>query len=138
MRHKYSACPNFLDKEDSCFKQLHGPFDAYFQKLHSQGVGRQINRAEILSTEEDQLRSEGVINTNTPTGLQNNAFSTVSKMFCLRGGQEHRGLQLSQLNDSKTGMSIMVIRQINRNGSFKQLRIKSKVVPLYSSPDAGE
>ena len=37
------------------------------------------------------------MDTTTPTGLQNAAFFVVGKMICLRGGQEHRGLQLSQL-----------------------------------------
>ena len=37
------------------------------------------------------------MDTKTPTGLQNVAFFVVGKMFCLRGGQEHRGLRLSQL-----------------------------------------
>ena len=66
--------------------------------MHSQGVGRQTNHAEILtSEEEDKLWNEGVMSANTPIGLQNAAFFVVGKMFCLHGGQEHRGLQLSQL-----------------------------------------
>ena len=96
MRSKNPSCPNFLDKKDGRFKQLHGTLDALFHKLHSQGVGRQTNSAEILtSEEEDKLWNEGVMNTSTPIGLQNTAFFVVGKMFCLRGGQEHRGLQLS-------------------------------------------
>ena len=70
----------------------------FFPKLHSQGVGRQTNSAEILTSEEkDKLWNEGVTNTSTPIGLQNAAFFVVGKVFCLRGGQEHTGLQLSQL-----------------------------------------
>ena len=88
MRSKNPECPNFLDKKDSRFRQLHGTLDSYFHKLHSDGVGRQIKHAEVISSEEeDRLWEKGVMNTTTPTGLQNAAFFV---MFCLRGGQEHR------------------------------------------------
>ena len=29
-----SSCPNFLDKRDPAFKQLHGTLDSHFRKLH--------------------------------------------------------------------------------------------------------
>ena len=95
MRSENPNFPNFLDKKDSRLKQVHGTLDAYFHKLHSQGVGRQLKHAEIV-TKEDQLWREDVMNTTTPVGLQNAAFFVVGMVFCLRGGQEHRGLQLSQ------------------------------------------
>ena len=98
MRSTNPGCPNFLDKKNSHFRQLHGTLDSYFHKLHSEGVGRQTKHAEVISSEEeDQLWDKGVMDTKTPTGLQNAAFFVVGKIFCLRGGQEHRGLQLSQL-----------------------------------------
>ena len=97
MRTKNPECPNFLDK-NSRFRHLHGTLDSYFHKQHSEGLGRQTKHAEIVSKEdEDQLWREGTMGTTTPGGLQNAAFFVVGKMFCLRGGQEHRGLQLSQL-----------------------------------------
>ena len=139
MRNKNPSCPNFLDKKDCHFKQLQGTLDAYFHKLHSQGVGRQTNHAEILTSEEEEkLWSAGVMSTNTPIGLQNATFFVVGKMFCLRGGQEHRGLQLSQLKRFEDKYVYYENTSKNRNGSFKQLRVKSKVVPLYPTPDAGE
>ena len=56
MRSKNSGCPNSLDKKDSHFRQLHGTLDSYFHKLHSDGVGKQIKHAEVISSEEeDQL-----------------------------------------------------------------------------------
>ena len=76
---------------------------------------------------------EGVIDVDTPTGLQNAAFFIVG----LRGGQEHRGLQLSQLKRFKDRYVYYENTSKNRNGTFKQLRIKSKVVPLFPYPEAG-
>ena len=67
----------------------------------------------------------------------NAAFFVVGKMFCLRGGQEHRGLQLSQLKRYEDRYVYYENTSKNRNGTFKQLRVKSKV-PLFPCPEAGE
>jgi hypothetical protein len=73
--------------------------------------------------------------TKTPTQLH---FFVVGKMFCLRGGQEHRGLQLSQLKQFEDKFVYCENVSKNRNGCFKQLRVKNKTVPLYPTPEAGE
>lgn len=78
------------------------------------------------------------MNTTTPVGFQNAAFFVVGKMFCLRGGREHRGLQLSQLKRFHDKYVYYENVSKNRNGSFKHLRVKSKVVLLYPSPEAGQ
>ena len=78
------------------------------------------------------------MDTTTPTGLQNAAFFVVGKMFCLRGGQEHRGLQLSQLKRFEDKYVYYKNASKNRNDSFKQLRVKNKIVPLYLCLEAGE
>ena len=77
------------------------------------------------------------MDTKTPTGLQNVAFFVVGKMFCLRGGQQHRGLRLSQLKRFNKYVYYENTSK-NRNGTFKQLRVKNKVVPLHPCPEAGE
>ena len=60
-------------------------------------------------------------------------------MFCLRGGQEHRALKLSQLQRCDDGRYVYYENvSKNRNGSFKQLHIKNKVVPVFACPEAGE
>ena len=64
MRSKNPGCPNFLDKKESRFRQLHGTLDFYFHKLHSEGVERQTIHAEVISSEEeDQLWEKGVMGT---------------------------------------------------------------------------
>ena len=98
MREHNPDCPNFLDKSDNRFRPLHRTLDSYFHKLHSEGVGRQTKHAEIISSDEErQLWESDVLNTTTPKGLQNAVFYTIGKTCCLRGGQEHRALKLSQL-----------------------------------------
>ena len=43
------SCPNFLDKRDPVFKQLHGTLDSHFQKLHEAGTGRKVKLAELIT-----------------------------------------------------------------------------------------
>ena len=137
MREHNPECPNFLDKSDNRFRRLQGTLDSYFHKLHSEGIGRHVKHAETISTaEENQLWESGVLNTTTPKGLQNAVFYAIGKIFCLRGGQEHRALRLSQLQ--RDGDKYVYYENVskNRNGSFKQLHINSKVVPMFPCPEA--
>ena len=102
-------------------------------------IAGNTKHAEVVSSEEeDQLWKEGIMDVNTPTGLQNAAFFAVGKIFCLRGGQEHRGLQLSQLKRNELKHVYYENVSKNRNGSFKHLRVKNKTVPLYPTPEAVE
>ena len=59
-------------------------------------------------------------------------------MFCLHGGQEHRALKLSQLKRDWDKYVYYENVSKNHNGSFRQLHIKSKAVPVYPSSEAGE
>lgn len=79
MRSKNPVCPNFLDKKDSNFKQLHNSLDLLFNRLHSEGIGRQIKKAEIISIEDEKkLWESGILNTTTPKGLH---FIQLAKYF---------------------------------------------------------
>ena len=98
MRDINPDCLNFLDKKDARFRQLHHALDVQFHKLHSDGIGRQVNHTEVISIEEEQkLWESGVLGVSNPLSLQNAVFYTIGKMLCLRGGVEHRALKLSQL-----------------------------------------
>ena len=41
-------CPNFLDKKDTRFKQLHGAMDAHFHQLHARGIGQDVKHSEVF------------------------------------------------------------------------------------------
>ena len=73
-----------------------------------------------------------------PKSLQNAVFYTVGKMLCLRGGVEHRSLKLSQFQRKTKPDHYVYVENVskNRNGSFKQLHVKSKTVPVYACPKA--
>ena len=141
MRQLNATCPNFLDKGDKRFKVLHSTLDADFHSLHADGIGIMVKHAEVITPDEEmKLWSSGVMGLHTPASLQNAVFYTVGKMFCLRGGQEHRSLRISQFIRLQEPDRYVYHENTskNRNGSFKQLHIKPKIVPLYTVPDAGE
>ena len=87
---------------------------------------------------EEKLWSSGVLNVSTPRGLLNAVFYVNGKIFCLRGGKEHRDLKLSQLQRTAGKYTYYENVSKNHNGSFAQLHVQSKVVPLYENPDLGD
>jgi hypothetical protein len=98
MRAHIPDCLNFFNKEDTRFCELQSTLDYVFHKLHSDGIGVQTKHTEVLTKEdEEKLWKSGVMSLTTPESLQNAAFFVVGKMFCLRGGAEHRSLKPSQL-----------------------------------------
>ena len=60
-------------------------------------------------------------------------------MLCLRGGVEHRSSKVSQLQQRTQPDHYVYVENVskNRNGSFKQLHVKSKTVPVYACKEAG-
>ena len=91
-------CPNFLDRSDLRFIKLHNAIDNVFKQLHKDGVGSRSKHAEIVTkVEENQLWEAGVLGTSDPKTLLHIVFYLNGKNFCLRGGQEHRELKISQL-----------------------------------------
>ena len=129
---------NIFDKNDHRFRGFRGTCDTEFQRLHQNGVGADVKHAEIITSEEEEtLWSAGVLGVSSPKALLRAIFFLNGKNFCLRGGQEHRDLKLSQFvrvdhwryveNGSK-----------NDNGGLKHLRHENKVVRQYACPELGE
>ena len=84
MRELNPHCPNFLDKKDGNFRQLHHTLDVQFHKLHSNGIGRKTKQSEVISKEEEQrLWESGVLGMADPKSLQTAVFYILGKMLCL-------------------------------------------------------
>ncbi len=70
--------------------------DSLFKELQKDGVAKDTKYAEIISKEDKiKLWETIVIGTENPKALLRAVFFLSN--FCLRGGQEHRDLKLSQL-----------------------------------------
>ena len=140
MKAQNSEYPNFMDKNNGSFNVFNTTLDNLYKRLRSEGVGATSKHTEGISKEEeDQLWSCGVLNTTTPLGLLRAVFFYNGKCFCLRGGQEHRDLKLSQLQ-RETGPDRYVYTENaskNRKGGLRELRLEHKVVPVIADPEAG-
>ena len=82
-----------------------------------------------------------MLSTNTPQGLLNTVFFSNGKNFILRGGEEHRYLRISQIQnispDGKVHYTYTENTSKNRSGGFNQLDVPCKVVHQYEDPRAG-
>lgn len=141
MRQINDSCPNFMDKQDLRFKQLHNTLDSLFHKLHSEGVGVHVKHAEVITADEEmKLWESGIMGMDNPCSLQNAVFFTVGKVFCLRGGQEHRDLKISQFIRLKDPDRFVYHENTSKNktGTYKHIHVKPKIVPIFAIPEAGE
>ncbi len=70
--------------------------DSVYRKLRCSGIGAESRQTEAFSKEEErQLWDAGMLGTDNPFSLLRAVFFNNGKMFCLRGGDEHRHLKLS-------------------------------------------
>ena len=122
---------------DAKFKELQNVCDSVFKRLHQKGVGSETKSTPVLTQlEEDKLWESGVLDLNTTTGLLRAVFFYNGKSFCLCGGQEQRGLKLSQITKSVESVggadvSCYTYREFgskNRQGGFSSLNSDNKVV----------
>ena len=87
-----------------------------------------------------------MLSLDTPEGLLHAVFFYNGKNFCLRGGEEQRGLKFSQLKRSiatvngepKVYYEYTEHGSKNRTGGLKQLQMENKVVRHYESEDGGD
>ena len=102
---------------DPEFLCLRNTLDAYYRKLHRNGIGCATKKTELLTREDEEtLWPSGVLIPDTPQGLLKCAFFLNGRNFCLRGGVEHRDLKLSQL---KSDMSPRIEVVDSSNSKWK-------------------
>ncbi len=140
MRSINHHAPDFLNKQDSRFKNLQIVIDNTFKRLRTEGVGCSSKHTEIITKEEENtLWESGVLGISTPNALLRAVFFLNGKNFCLRGRQEHRSLRLSQLKRYSNPDRYMYTENAskNRQGGLNQLKLENKSVPVFATPAAG-
>ena len=141
MRSITKSAPNFMDKKDTRFAPLHNTLDHHYHKLHTVNIGTQPKRAEIFTKEEESLLLEaGTLGLDIPQALLNAVFFLNGKNFCLRGGEEHQSLKISQITCCDKPVSYMYVENgsKNRSGTFSQKYIPNKSVPIYANAMLGD
>ena len=51
------VCPNFLDKKDHHFKELHAAVDNLGRQLRSTGIGAEVKHASMITADEEEALS---------------------------------------------------------------------------------
>ncbi len=141
MRTQNAAYPNFMNKQDPAFTRFTNTMDNLFKSLRAAGVGSCSNPTEGISNDEEKLLwSSGVLDTKTPKGLVRAAFYYCGKCFCLRGGQEHRELSLSQLERLQNPARYVYRENASKNkqGGIRQIKLEHKVVTITANPSVAE
>ena len=141
MRDSSDSAPNFSDKGDRRFQVLHKSLDKLFRDLRTKKIGTSIKHSEIFTKEEEQsLWESGILGTSNPKSLLNAVFFVNGRNFCLRGGEEHRRLAISQLSRHYDPDHYVYTECGSKNlkGTFTEKDIPNKIVPIYSSGEAGE
>ena len=136
------STPNFLDDKDPAFCGLRGTRDTVSRKLRSEGVGSTVKHAAVISHEEESaLWTAGVLGVHTPRALLNAVFYMNGKVLCLRGGQEHKNLKISQFTfgSDQGGQYVQYAENgsKNRSGTYKEKSDQNKIVKHYSTPELG-
>ena len=94
----------------------------------------------FTKVEEQLLWEREVFGTSTPKSLLNAVFYLNGKNFCLRGGEEHCHLAISQIVRQQH-LNRYVYTETgskNRKGTFTGKYIPTKVVPIHGSKEAGK
>ena len=106
--------------------------ETVYQNLHKEGIGVEIRHAAIITEEEeDRLWNLGILGDQSPRALVRSVFFLNGKNFCLRGGQEHRNLKLSQFVHEKDHWKYIETGSKNFRGGVADLRRENKVVRQY-------
>ena len=91
MLDKNPGAPKFLDKQETCFREIRGTCDTVYRDLCSKGVGAEVHHTPIFTAEEEaKLWQLEILTIKNPKGLQRAVFFYIGKCFCIRGGQEQR------------------------------------------------
>ena len=130
-------CPNFMNRKDPTFKELNGALQVRYRELHEGGVGAVVKHAAVVSPDEEQaLWDSKVVGDHDPLALQRAVFFYVGKTFCLRGGQEQRGLKPSQFIRSLNPDCYTYVENGSKNKSGVNPKEKNKVIPVYANSAA--
>ena len=136
MRVSNPRYPNFLEGNDPDFVRFRNTLDNLFKVLRTTGIGSSSSHTEDISKDDErQLWSCGVLNIDSPKGLLRAVFFYCGKCFCLRGGQEHRELSLSQLERLEHPDRYIYRENSSKNkqGGIRQIHVEHKVVTIVAN-----
>ena len=131
-----SPPPNFMDRKNPHFRDLTGALQVKCRELREKGVGALVKHAAVITPdEEERFWETKVLGVHSPVALQRAVFFYVGKVFCLRRGEEQRGLKPSQFVRSGNPDCYTYVQNGSKNYSGVHQNVGNKVVPVYASPE---
>ena len=131
---------HLLKEEDPSFFNFRAQLDQRMKELTKQGIGIHRNRADPITTEdEEQLWDSGTLNMDTAQGLSYAVFFYNCKLFGFRGGDEHRNLEVNQyevITDQDGNQKLVFYGRSAKNlqGGLKQRKIEAKAIEQHGDP----
>lgn len=137
MELKNPSYPNFLSKEDPAFSTFQITLDNLFQNLCTNGVGVESCHTESISSEDNS--GQQVLWILTPPKAYYVVYSTSTEnVSALRGGQEHRDLRISQLQQLYKPDRYVYSGKASKNRPvwLNQVRLEHKTVTIVANRQA--
>ena len=122
---------NIFDKKDVRFRRFYGTMETTYQNLHKVGIRVEIKHASIRSEEEAILWEQQILGFHSPKALVKAVFFLNGKIFCLRGGKEHRELKLSQFQREHDHWKYTEYGSKNFRGGLADLRQENEVIRQF-------
>ena len=141
MKSQNPAAPNFLDRSDHRFVELHHVCHTLFrQQLHRDGIGSATKETSIITKEEEnKLWPSGILGLHHPKALLRTLILLYRQSICLIGREENRARKVSQFEQNVHSDKYIYTEHgsKNRNGGLSHSKLKTKVVPVFTNPEAG-
>ena len=111
---------DFLDERDSKFYEFRRALSARMTELTAQGIGTTTKQAEPVNEETEKiLWDKGLLGKSTAKSLSNTMFYYNSKLFGLRGVDEHRNLTTDQFEFGKDQLGKYIQFKGRTNKTYK-------------------
>ena len=132
-----------LDPKNLDFFQSCQVLDARMKELTSKGLGTVKKQAQPLTPEQEEyLWEQGIFGTDNAECLINAVFWCNCKCFGLRGGDEHRNLEVEQysIDSDEQGRYLRFVGRLSKNyqGGLQHRRIQNKDLRIYSTPERSD
>ena len=130
--------------KDACFSGFIKTLDSEMKRLRSVGLGVTRKQAEPLTVdEENSLWEQGLLGDSTPQTLIDSLLFLCGINFALRSGQEHRSLQVTQIElvvPPNVAPYVIYTENYSKNnaGGLSHRKVKPKQVVHHANEENPE
>ena len=130
---------NILDEKDSRFKYFTNALDGRMKDLTYRGIGLRIKQSDIFTEAEELFMwANDIFGNDSSEVLQYTLYFYNSKLFGLRGREEHHDLNVTDFcmgsdSDGRKFIEYTSRRRKNSNGGLRQRHFETKIIRHYDT-----